>query len=78
LLARDAGDLRDRIERLRPTNQGPDRYAATANAGTIDDHEAGFRALASAGVQTAIVSTPDMPDPTIFSLFSELIARFES
>ncbi len=75
VLGSDPADLRERIERLRPSTQGPDRYAAAANAGTIDDHEAGFRALARAGVGTAIVSTPDATDPAVFAMFAELIGR---
>ncbi len=78
VLGRDPEDLRDRVERLRPGNQGPDRFAAKANAGTIDDHEAGFRALAAAGVQTAIVGTPACADPTIYPLFGDLIGRFRA
>lgn len=77
VLGRDRHDLRERIERLRPSNQGPDRFAASANAGTIDDHESGFRALADAGVRTAIVSTPDLSDPLTVPLLGELIARFQ-
>ncbi len=76
VLGRDRHDLRDRVERLRPAHLGPDRYAAAANAGTIDDHEAGFRALARAGVQTVIVSTPDSLDSTNFPIYSDLIERF--
>jgi len=76
LLGRDRPDLDARIEHLRPSNQGPDRFAATANAGTIDDHEAGYQALAAAGVQTAIVSTPDLAGDDVLPMFAELIARF--
>ena len=76
VLGRDRDDLNERVERLRPANQGPERYAAAANAGTIDDHEAGFRALADAGVGTAIVSTPEASDPTLYPLFADLIGRF--
>jgi F420-dependent oxidoreductase-like protein len=76
LLGRDPPDLRDRVERLRPANQGPQRFAATVHAGTVDDHEAGFRELAAVGVRTAIVSTPDLHDPTTLPTFGELIARF--
>jgi F420-dependent oxidoreductase-like protein len=75
LIGRDPLDLSDRIERLRPSNVGPDRYAASANAGTVEDHEAGFRSLAAAGVQTAIVSTPDLEDSTTMALFADVISR---
>lgn len=78
LVGSDGSDLRARIERLRPSNTGPDRFAAQANAGTIDDHEAAFRGLARAGVQTAIVSTPDVAGPDVFAPFAELIERFRT
>lgn len=78
LLGRDRHDLRERIERSRPSRQGHDRYAATANAGTVDDHEAGFRALARSGAQTAIVSTPDLSEPSTLPLFADLIDRFRA
>lgn len=77
LLGHDSNDLTDRIERLRPANTGPDRYAASINAGTVDDHEAGFRALTAAGVQTAILSTPDLADESTLTVFGELIRRFD-
>lgn len=77
LLGRDRRDLEERIERLRPANVGPDRFAATVNAGTIDDHHAGFSELAEAGVETAIVSAPDLSDPTAFPIFADLLGRFD-
>lgn len=76
LVGSDRTDLDARIERLRPANTGPERYAAQVNAGTIDDHEAGFRALATAGVHTAIVTTPDLEDPSVFPALAALIERF--
>lgn len=78
LVGRDAADLRDRIERLRPANTGPDRFAARVNAGTLDDHEAGFRALAAAGVRSAIVTTPELGEPGAVAGFAELIDRFSA
>lgn len=78
LVARDAPELAATIERLRPSNVGPDRFAAHVNAGTVEDHEAGFRALAAAGVQTAIVTTPDLGSGAAMEAFTELIARFSS
>jgi hypothetical protein len=77
LLGSDRGDLAERIERLRPSNVGPDRYAAKVNAGTITDHEARLRELSAAGVHTAIVSTPDLLSENTFSAFNELIDRLQ-
>jgi alkanesulfonate monooxygenase SsuD/methylene tetrahydromethanopterin reductase-like flavin-dependent oxidoreductase (luciferase family) len=56
LVGADVGAL---VERLRPRNQNPARYAATVNAGTVDDHIGRFRELAEAGVTEAIISIPD-------------------
>ncbi|MGI9607741.1 MAG: TIGR03560 family F420-dependent LLM class oxidoreductase [Acidimicrobiales bacterium] len=76
LLGADTTDLATRIERLRPANTGPDRYAASVDAGTTDDHEASFRALAAAGVQTAILTTPDVAEPGALDSYADLISRF--
>ena len=46
-----------------PRRQGAERYAASVNAGTVADQIGRFRALADAGVRTAIVSFPDLGDP---------------
>ena len=76
LVGHDPRDLDERIGRLRPANVGPDRYAARVNAGTVDDHEARFRQLSAAGVDTAIVSTPDLGAPDAMATFERLIERF--
>ena len=76
LLGLDAADLAGRIDRRRPSNIGPDRYAARVNAGTVDDHELGFRDLAATGVRTAIVTTPDLGAADVMAPYAELIARF--
>lgn len=77
LVGSDRQDLAERIERLRPSNQGPARFAAAANAGTIDDHEARFTAMVDAGVATAIVSTRDLGTDGAFGPLAELIKRFQ-
>lgn len=77
LVARDTGDLRERIDRLRPADVGPDRFAERVNAGTIDDHEAGFRRLVDAGVDTAIVSVVGLGEQGSLSPFRELVERFD-
>ena len=71
----DPRDVHARIERLRPADVGPDRFADRAAAGTVDDHELAFRRLADAGVQTAIVSVPDVAMPGSLAPFADLIAR---
>ena len=64
------------VERLRPRRQGAERYAASVNAGTVTDHVGRFRALADAGVQTAIVSFPDLADPDPVERFAPVVAAF--
>jgi hypothetical protein len=46
------------------------------NAGTVDDHVGRFRALAEAGVQTAIVNLPDLADPEPVERFADVIGRY--
>ena len=58
LVGRDRVEVDALVERLRPRRQGAERYAASVNAGTVTDHIGRFRALADAGVQTAIVELP--------------------
>ncbi|MEM9468067.1 MAG: LLM class flavin-dependent oxidoreductase [Actinomycetota bacterium] len=77
LLGSGRDDLAERVERLRPAQTGADRYAATVNAGTVDDHELGFRRLAQAGVDTAIVTVPELSAASI-EPFAALIDRFAS
>jgi hypothetical protein len=61
---------------LRPKRQNAERYAASVNAGTIDDQIGRFRALADAGVQTAIVSLPDLGDVAPVERFAPIIDAF--
>jgi hypothetical protein len=64
------------IDRLRPRRTSAERYAATVNAGTVTDQIGRFRALADAGVQTAIVSIPDVAELTPLERFADVIAAF--
>ncbi|MFI5730680.1 LLM class flavin-dependent oxidoreductase [Kribbella sp. NPDC051587] len=57
LVGADADAL---VERLRPRNQNPARYAAAVNAGTVDDQIGRFRELAEAGVTEVMISLPDL------------------
>ena len=76
LVAGDSAELNRRVESLRPSRQGPDRYAASVNAGTVDDHEARLRQLVDAGVGTVMISVPDVFEPAAMEPMAELIARF--
>jgi F420-dependent oxidoreductase-like protein len=76
LLGRDASEVGTAIERLRPRRQSPERYAASVNAGTVADQVGRFRSLADAGVQTAIVSLPDLAETGPIERFAEVIEAF--
>lgn len=76
LAGRDRDEVRERIEQLRPADVGPDRFAERVNAGTIDDHVAGFGRLAEVGVDTAIVSIPDVDRPEALDAIRGVIERF--
>src|SRR5207342_1422744 len=48
------------VEQLRPKRMSAERFARRMNAGTIEQHVRRFQELATAGVETAIVSLPDV------------------
>ncbi|GAA0610892.1 LLM class flavin-dependent oxidoreductase [Kribbella sandramycini] len=48
------------VERLRPRNQNPAKYAAAVNAGTVDDQIGRFRELAEAGISEVMLTLPDL------------------
>ena len=75
LIGADTADLRKRIDRLRPADIGPDRFAERVNAGTVDDHFAALHDLAAVGVQTAILSLPDVAAPGALSVLATLLDR---
>jgi alkanesulfonate monooxygenase SsuD/methylene tetrahydromethanopterin reductase-like flavin-dependent oxidoreductase (luciferase family) len=81
LTGRDAEEVATLVDGLRPRRRSAERYATSVNAGTVTDQVGRFRELADAGVQTAIVSLPDLPqspaghpDPVI--RFAPVIAAF--
>ena len=76
LVAGDRAGVGAAVERLRPPSVSPEAYAASVNAGTVEDHVGRFRGLAEAGVQTAIVSLPDLGDTEPVERFGEVIAAF--
>jgi len=67
------------VGRLRPRSWSEDRYATYVHAATVADQVGRFRALADAGVGTAIVSLPDL-DGTADAIerFAPVIAAFSS
>jgi F420-dependent oxidoreductase-like protein len=76
LIAGNDRELSGSIDRLRPRQQDPASYAATVNAGTIDDHIGRFRHLAEAGVQEVMIRLPDLTDPAPLALAGKVIAAF--
>jgi len=76
LVGTDADDVDERVERLRPPRTGAERFSRDVNAGTVADHIGRFRDLAETGVQTAVVSFPDLADPAPVERFAEVIAAF--
>ena len=77
LVGRDGAEVAELVERLRPRKRHAERYAASVNAGTVDDQVGRFRALADAGVGTAIVSLPDLEgDTSALERFATIIEAF--
>jgi F420-dependent oxidoreductase-like protein len=76
LVGHDSDAVAEAVERLRPRRSSAERYAATVNAGTVSDQIGRFRALADAGVQTAVVSFPDLGTDAPIECFAEVIAAF--
>jgi F420-dependent oxidoreductase-like protein len=76
LVGADDGHVSDLVDRLRPRRMDPARYAATVNAGTVDDHIGRFRELAEAGVREVMVRLPDLDDVEPLERFAKVIAAF--
>jgi F420-dependent oxidoreductase-like protein len=77
-VGRDSADVR--VTHFAPVlvadAPDPARTPGGLIAGTVDDHVGRFRDLAEAGVQTAIVSLPDLGDAAPVERFAEVIASF--
>ena len=48
------------VAALKPPRANTEKFARGVNAGTVDQHVGRFAQLAEAGVQTAVVSFPDL------------------
>ena len=59
---------------MRPKRMSAERFAERVNAGTVEQHVARFEELGRAGVQTAIVSLPDVEQPESIARFGRIIA----
>jgi hypothetical protein len=77
LVGSDHRQVNTLVERLRPRNQDPARYAATVNAGTVADQVGRFRELAEAGAGEVMLRLPDLDDDLApLERMSQVIAAF--
>jgi alkanesulfonate monooxygenase SsuD/methylene tetrahydromethanopterin reductase-like flavin-dependent oxidoreductase (luciferase family)/predicted kinase len=77
LIGKDHRAVDELVERLRPRNQNPAKYAATVNAGSIPDQIGRFRELAEAGASEVMLSLPNLDDDlTPLETAGEVIAAF--
>jgi len=72
--ARSGRELDVVVDRLRPRVAPPESVLGHLGAGTVADQITRYRALAAAGVQTAIVALPDVATPGALESFGEVIA----
>ena len=74
------GEDRRHVEQLLdehlPTGANRHAYAASVNAGTIDDHIGRFRDLADAGVHHAIVAVRDLRGPEPLTRLKDVVSAF--
>lgn len=75
LVASDAGDLAERVARLR-NGRSPQEFAARTKAAVADDHLDRFGRLAEAGVTTVIVSLADIGIQGAAANFAPVIDHF--
>jgi F420-dependent oxidoreductase-like protein len=78
LVGEDRRQVTALVDRLRPRRADPEAYAASVNAGTVEDQVGRVRELADAGVDEVIVSLPDLGDdrPEAVDRFAAVIAAF--
>jgi F420-dependent oxidoreductase-like protein len=76
LVGRNTLEVGELVETYRPKRTSVSRFAATVNAGTVVDQVGRFRRLADAGVQTAVVSLPDIADLASIERFASIVSAF--
>jgi F420-dependent oxidoreductase-like protein len=76
LVGADDREVAALADRLRPRRQDAARYAASVNAGTVDDHVGRFRELAEAGVAEVMVRLPDLTDAAPLATMGKVISAF--
>jgi alkanesulfonate monooxygenase SsuD/methylene tetrahydromethanopterin reductase-like flavin-dependent oxidoreductase (luciferase family) len=77
LVAPSRRELRSAVDRHRPRSSTPEEVGHRLGAGTVEEHVGRYRDLAEAGVETAIVSLPDVATPGSLEAFGQVIAAFE-
>lgn len=76
LVGSDDQHVAELLERLRPARQDPARFAASVNAGTVEDHIGRFRELAEAGAAEVMVRLLDLDEPASLERMAKVIAAF--
>ncbi|MGZ4617098.1 MAG: LLM class flavin-dependent oxidoreductase, partial [Actinomycetes bacterium] len=64
------------VESRRPRRRSPASYAASVNAGTVEDHVGRFRELAESGASEVMVRLPDLADPAALERVARVISAF--
>ncbi len=78
LVGTDHAEVRQLVDRLRPTRMSAERYARHVNAGTVEQHAERVGDLVAAGAGTVIVSLADLDGPEAVERFADVIARFRT
>jgi alkanesulfonate monooxygenase SsuD/methylene tetrahydromethanopterin reductase-like flavin-dependent oxidoreductase (luciferase family) len=76
LVGADDRHLTEQVEARRPRNRSAATYAASVNAGTVQDHVGRFRELAEAGAGEVMVRLPDIADPGALERMASVITAF--
>lgn len=76
LVGETVGHVDQLVGALRPRGETSERFRTRSRAGTVDQHVGRLRLLAEAGVHHAIVSLPNLTDPSALPTFAKVIAAF--
>jgi alkanesulfonate monooxygenase SsuD/methylene tetrahydromethanopterin reductase-like flavin-dependent oxidoreductase (luciferase family) len=78
LVGEDRRHVEQLVDEHTPAGANRHAFAASVNAGTIEDHIGRFRELADAGVQHAIVGLRDLRGPEPVRRMKDIVASFSS
>ncbi len=76
VVASDRAALEGKVRSLTQAGRSTEKAMPALNAGTVEDHIGRFRALAEAGVQTAIVNFPSIAETGTLAEFAPVISAF--